>query len=51
LKKVHKQIVLSGGTTMCLGFGTRLKRELGNPNKEQMLYVLKLHHVRKIWSF
>jgi actin-related protein len=51
LEKVHKQIVLIGGTTMYLGFGTRLKRKLGNSNEEQMLYVLKLHHVQKNMVF
>jgi actin-related protein 2 len=36
-RKLYKQIVLSGGTTMYPGFGTRLERELENLYEERIL--------------
>ncbi len=36
-KKLYKHIVLSGGTTMYPGFGTRLESELENLYKERIL--------------
>jgi actin-related protein 2 len=36
-RKLYKHIVLSGGTTMYPGFGTRLERELENLYDERVL--------------
>ncbi len=36
-RKLYKQIVLSGGTTMYPGFGTRLERELEKLYEERVL--------------
>jgi actin-related protein 2 len=36
-KKLYKQIVLSGGTTMYPGFGTRLERELEKLYEDRIL--------------
>ena len=36
-RKLYKQIVLSGGTTMYPGFGSRLERELENLYEERIL--------------